>query len=189
MRTLPTLALSLLLLAGCGSNPIVECHGTQWYRVGLDDGVAGAFGEADRYATSCGNDFNRATYQQGFQDGLARRPPQSAPAATATAAGTAAAARTAAGTYAAVVPAASGGGERQVSVVLQNDGTATVSSAVSGRPSRFTVTGTWEQNGERVVVNTDLQRMVFDYAGNRLVAREWDRAAWGEAGPGTLQRR
>jgi hypothetical protein len=34
-----------------------------------------------------------------------------------------------------------------------------------------------------------LQRLVFDHAGNRLVARDWDRATWGEAGPGTLERR
>ena len=179
MRTLAAFVLFLLILAGCAGGNIVECHGTQWYRVGLDDGAAGASGEAERYATSCGADFTRASYQQGFRDGLARGPQRSA----------AAAAGNAAGTYAAVVPAASGSGERQVSVVLQNDGTATVSSAVSGRPSRFTVTGTWVQNGERIVVNTDLQRLVFDYAGNRLVAREWDRTAWGEAGPGTLQRR
>lgn len=179
MRTVPACVVSMLILAGCAGGNIVECHGTQWYRVGLDDGAAGASGEAERYATSCGADFNRASYQQGFRDGLARGPQRSA----------AAAAGNAAGTYAAVVPAASGSGERQVSVVLQNDGTATVSSAVSGRPSRFTVTGTWVQNGERIVVNTDLQRLVFDYAGNRLVAREWDRTAWGEAGPGTLQRR
>ena len=179
MRILTAFILSMPLLAGCAGGPIVECHGTQWYRVGLDDGAAGASGEAERYATSCGTDFNRASYDKGFRDGLARAPQRPATAA----------AGNAAGTYAAVVPAASGSGERQVSVVLQNDGTATVSSAISGRPSRFTVTGTWVQDGERVVVNTDLQRLVFDYAGNRLVAREWDRTAWGEAGPGTLQRR
>ena len=179
MKKLPI--VFLLALAACGGGaPGIECHGTNWYRLGLDDGAAGAHGETERYATSCGADFNRATYQQGFEAGLARRPQSPAPAA---------AAMNAAGTYAAVVPAASGGGERQVSVILQSDGTATVSSAVSGRPSRFSVTGTWEQSGERVVVNTDLQRLVFDYAGNRLIAREWDRAAWGEAGPGTLQRR
>ena len=177
MRTLPAYVLCMLMLAGCAGGPIVECHGTQWYRLGLEDGAAGASGEAERYATSCGADFNRASYDQGFRDGLARAPQRPATAATGNAAGT----------YAALVPSA--GGERQVSVVLQSDGTATVSSAVSGRPSRFTVTGTWEQKGDRVVVNTDLQRMVFDYAGNRLVAREWDRTAWGEAGPGTLQRR
>lgn len=178
MRALATFLLSVLILAGCAGGNIVECHGTQWYRVGLDDGAAGTAGEAERYATSCGADFNRASYEQGFRDGLARGSQRPAPAA----------ASNAAGTYAAVVPEGAGG-ERQVSVVLQKDGTATVSSAVSGRPSRFTVTGTWQQNGERVVVNTDLQRLVFDHTGNQLVAREWDRTAWGEAGPGTLQRR
>jgi len=30
--------------------------------------------EAARYQTSCGAAFDRAQYQQGFRDGLARRP-------------------------------------------------------------------------------------------------------------------
>jgi len=47
------------------------------------------------------------------------------------------------GTYEAILPAASGGGERHVP---------------------------------------------FELAGDQLVARQWDRAAWGEAGPGVLTR-
>jgi hypothetical protein len=30
--------------------------------------------------------------------------------------------------------------------------------------------------------------MVFQHAGDELIARDWDRALWGEAGPGTLRR-
>jgi hypothetical protein len=37
-------------------------------------------------------------------------------------------------------------------------------------------------------VSTEHERLVFDYAGDRLVAREWDRRMWGQAGPGTLLR-
>jgi hypothetical protein len=62
--------LLILLLAGCAGAPGVECHGTQWYRLGLEDGRRNASSEAERYATSCGADFGRASYEQGFRDGL-----------------------------------------------------------------------------------------------------------------------
>jgi hypothetical protein len=62
--------LLLLLLAGCAGAPGIECHGTQWYRLGLVDGMRNASGEAERYATSCGADFGRAPYEQGYRDGL-----------------------------------------------------------------------------------------------------------------------
>jgi hypothetical protein len=66
--------LAVFLLAACVGAPGGECHGTQWYRLGLNDGMADATGERERYATSCGPDFNRAQYEEGFRDGLARRP-------------------------------------------------------------------------------------------------------------------
>jgi len=62
------------VLSGCAGAPGVECHGTQWYRLGYDDGLADAKAERERYATSCGNDFNADQYQRGFQDGYSRRP-------------------------------------------------------------------------------------------------------------------
>ena len=65
----------LVVLSGCAGAPGGgECHGVQWYRLGLDDGMKDARAEAERYATSCGADFGRAQYEQGFRDGLARRP-------------------------------------------------------------------------------------------------------------------
>lgn len=64
----------LLAVSGCAGAPGIDCHGTQWYRLGLDDGMADAKGELERYATSCGADFGRAQYEEGFRDGLARRP-------------------------------------------------------------------------------------------------------------------
>jgi putative hemolysin len=59
----------------------------------------------------------------------------------------------------------------------------------SGRPNRYLVPGKWETSGIAVTVSTEHERLVFDYAGDRLVTREWDRRTWGEAGPGTLLRR
>src|SRR5262245_13688116 len=93
------------------------------------------------------------------------------------------------GTYETVLPAASGGGERHVALILEKDGSATLASAFSGRPSRFLVKGTWERKGAQVGLSTIDEWMLFDYADGRLVAREWDRTRWGEAGPGTLRRR
>jgi hypothetical protein len=68
------LAFCVLVLSGCAGAPGGECHGVQWYRLGLNDGMADAKGELERYAASCGADFGRAQYEEGFRDGLARRP-------------------------------------------------------------------------------------------------------------------
>jgi len=93
------------------------------------------------------------------------------------------------GTYEAVLPTASGGGERHVRVTLKPDGFAALSSAFSGRPSRFLAEGTWEGKGNRITMTfADGKTMAFEHAGDELIAREWDRAAWGEAGPGVLYR-
>jgi len=96
-----------------------------------------------------------------------------------------------AGIYEGAVPAASGGGERHVRVTLDPDGAATMTTAFSGRPSRSLVKGTWVRDGDRVAVNLDNGRtqLVFDYSGDRLVARDWDRSQWGDQGPGVLTRR
>jgi hypothetical protein len=95
------------------------------------------------------------------------------------------------GTYEAVLPAASGGGERHVRVTLGPDGFAAVTSTFSARPSRFLAEGTWERAGGLITLNLGdprAQRLVFRHAGDQLVAREWDRSLWGEAGPGVLFR-
>jgi hypothetical protein len=97
------------------------------------------------------------------------------------------------GTYEAKLPAASGGGERHISVTLDPSGAAAVSTAFSGRPSRSLVQGTWAQKEGGVVIVTlkgpRAEQIVFQHAGDELIARDWDRAVWGEAGPGTLRRR
>jgi hypothetical protein len=93
------------------------------------------------------------------------------------------------GTYEAILPAASGAGERHVRVTLRPNGEAALSSAFSERPSRFLVQGIWKQEGARITADFEDQKtIVFELAGNQLVAKEWDRARWGEKGPGALFR-
>jgi hypothetical protein len=96
-----------------------------------------------------------------------------------------------AGYYEGIQPAASGGAERIVGVTLRTDGTAIVTSAFSGRASRFLVRGAWDNDGDLVTIQlpaTPPERMVFEHRKDRLVAKEWERGTWGEAGPGTLER-
>ena len=97
------------------------------------------------------------------------------------------------GTYETSLPAASGGGERHVSVTLNPSGSAALSTAFSGRPSRSLVQGTWTRGEGGVVIVTlkgpRAEQIIFQHAGDELIAKDWDRAVWGEAGPGTLKRR
>ena len=96
------------------------------------------------------------------------------------------------GTYEAKAPVASGGGERHVSVTLDPGGAAAVSTAFPGRPSRSLVQGTWAQKEGGVVIVTlkgpRAEQIVFQHTGDELIARDWDRSVWGQAGPGTLRR-
>ena len=67
------IVLCALLVCGCESmTAVVECHGQNWYRLGLDDGKAGAKGEAESYSKSCGADFDARRYQQGYDEGARR---------------------------------------------------------------------------------------------------------------------
>ncbi len=96
------------------------------------------------------------------------------------------------GTYETTLPAASGGGERTIGVMLMAEHAAAVTSAFSGRPSRFFAKGTWRRDADHIVVTLEgprPERLVFDHADGKLIAREWDRATWGEAGPGTLAKK
>jgi hypothetical protein len=69
------LAFCVLVLSGCTSGPGgIDCHATHWYRMGLNDGMQDAKGEVEGYAARCGAEFDRANYEIGFRDGLARRP-------------------------------------------------------------------------------------------------------------------
>src|SRR5574341_2208079 len=92
------------------------------------------------------------------------------------------------GTYAVIAPA-SDGGERQVRVTLKDGGAAAVSTAFSGRPSRSLVMGTWKREDNRITLELDDKtRMVFRRRADILFPEDWDRAIWGEEGPGALER-
>jgi hypothetical protein len=81
--------------------------------------------------------------------------------------------------------------ERHVVVRLAADGKASVFVARWGNPS-YLAEGAWQRaDKRRVVVDlavTPPQRIVFEHGGDQLVAKEWDRAVWGERGPGVLYR-
>jgi hypothetical protein len=75
--------------------------------------------------------------------------------------------------------------ERQARITLKPGGEASVQVA------RFFAEGLWREDGERIAI--DLagerpQRLVFDRSGPQLVAKEWDRTVWGEAGPPVMYR-
>jgi len=96
------------------------------------------------------------------------------------------------GSYQGVSPAASGGGERFVRVTLREDGSAALSTTFSGGRSEDALAlGKWKNDGGTIEVQLEeprAERMVFRRAGNDLLPREWDRALWGDAGPGVLTR-
>jgi hypothetical protein len=75
---------------------------------------------------------------------------------------------------------------RSLLLVLQAGRTAMLRAAYPASASL--APGTWQSSGNVVTVSTEKERLVFDYAGDRLIAREWDRGIWGTAGPGTLLR-
>lgn len=91
------------------------------------------------------------------------------------------------GTYEAVLPAADAG-ERHVRVTLKPDGSGALSSTLSERPNRLLAEGTWLRDGNRITLTLNQKQMVFQLAGDQLIAKEWDRAEWGERGPGALFR-
>jgi putative hemolysin len=78
---------------------------------------------------------------------------------------------------------------RDATVVLGAGRVAMVSIASPAGSMRYLAPGKWESAGTVVTVSTEAERLVFDYAGDRLIARQWDRKIWGEAGPGTLLRK
>jgi hypothetical protein len=89
-------------------------------------------------------------------------------------------------------PKSAGNGGRDVSLSLDANRTATISSAFPGKPSRFLVRGTWTREGTRVqidLVGQHTERMIFELRGDYLIPKEWDKKTWGDAGPGTLIRR
>jgi putative hemolysin len=76
---------------------------------------------------------------------------------------------------------------RNMVLLLQAGSTAMVRT-YSADASRYLMAGRWTRSGSVITVSTEPERMVLEYAGDRLVPREWDRKIWGAAGPGTLMR-
>lgn len=81
MRQLIVLALFVPLLSACESmNEKIaasrqdRCERADWKEVGLRDGVGGTRLMADRYEYICGDLFKPQAYQEGFQQGLAKKP-------------------------------------------------------------------------------------------------------------------
>ena len=76
---------------------------------------------------------------------------------------------------------------RNIVVLLQAGGTAMLRT-YSADASRYLMAGAWTRSGSVITVSTEPERLVLEYAGDRLVPREWDRKIWGAAGPGALMR-
>lgn len=76
---------------------------------------------------------------------------------------------------------------RNVVLLLQAGNTAMLRT-YSADASRYLMAGTWTRSGSVLTVSTEPERLVLEYAGDRLVPREWDRKVWGAAGPGPLMR-
>ena len=79
-----------------------------------------------------------------------------------------------------------------VRVYLKPDGAASVQAYSVDRQSRIFSQGRWRrlQDG-RIVVDLATerpQRIVLLLSGDQLVAVQWDRAVWGNGGPGVLYR-
>ena len=81
------------------------------------------------------------------------------------------------------------GAQRYVRVTLKPLGDAAVSTAFSNSSTRGFAEGEWTRDGMHVAVHLDSQgEMVFRHAGDQLIPEQWDRAVWGEEGPGVLFR-
>jgi hypothetical protein len=63
------IVLCAMLACGCEHLGTVECYGQNWYRLGLNDGKAGAQKERALYVKSCGADFNEKQYDEGYKAG------------------------------------------------------------------------------------------------------------------------
>jgi hypothetical protein len=74
---------------------------------------------------------------------------------------------------------------RSVLLVLQ---AGTGRTAMLRTGSRGLMPGTWQRSGNAITIRTEDERLVFDYAGDRLVPLEWDPKIWGVDGPGALVR-
>jgi hypothetical protein len=101
-----------------------------------------------------------------------------------------------AGVYTTTLRAASGGGERVMTLALDLDRTASLSTRFVGREGEIVDRGTWTAVGHRLNLSLATagdrrapQRLAFELRDDTLVPVSWDRVLWGEAGPGTYRRK
>jgi hypothetical protein len=101
-----------------------------------------------------------------------------------------------AGVYTTTLRAASGGGERTMTLALNLDRSATLSTRFVGREGEIVDRGTWSAVGHRLNLSLATtggerapQRLAFELRDDTLVPLTWDRALWGESGPGTYRRK
>jgi hypothetical protein len=80
MRT-PIIVAAVVLVAGCeamsqkvDASRQDRCQRADWSQVGERDGISGSPLLKDRYEYICGDMFQAAPYEQGFQKGRARKP-------------------------------------------------------------------------------------------------------------------
>lgn len=73
MRLIPIVLLSIIA-SGCATMPEAECDGTDWYAMGLEDGLRGQMSSnVSKRAAACataGAIPDRARYQAGHTAGL-----------------------------------------------------------------------------------------------------------------------
>ena len=82
------------------------------------------------------------------------------------------------------------GEQQQVRVWLKPGGAAAVQAAYSTSADEHFSEGSWRRLGDgRIVVDLATKdRIVFLLSGDQLSAIDWNRASWGEKGPGVLYR-
>ena len=88
--------------------------------------------------------------------------------------------------YAGTLPSEGGGRERTARVTLRDDGGAAVQLSAWGPGDDFYAEGKWQQADDGIVIelaSAPPGRLVFRRSGELLLAREWDRALWGEKEP------
>jgi len=80
MKQALLIAACAAILAGCenmsqkiDASRQDRCQRANWGEVGERDGVEGAQGMAERYASICGDMFEAGPYQEGLKKGSARR--------------------------------------------------------------------------------------------------------------------
>ena len=81
MRVLIALVACAPLVLGCqafdewmGATLQDRCGSVDWRELGMRDGVIGAADGAGRLQEICGDMFQPGPYQEGLEEGLARRP-------------------------------------------------------------------------------------------------------------------